>query len=168
MKAIDEYFLMVMFVLLLNTVHVFANFMFIWREQHGSEKVKFGWYAAGSTLFPANIILSPSLLKKVYYTEVFKTCFTLLSLVFFLCHKLVSQTCAVAKTENPGGSLDNQTWQTNIWLQLPGFGFRVQTTTLGSMEQSSILSAKFDCPVPWCMKGIWSVVLLCMHLVSEV
>ena len=28
MKALDEYFLMVVFTLLLNTVHVFANFMF--------------------------------------------------------------------------------------------------------------------------------------------
>ena len=34
MKALDEYFLMVMFTLLLNRVHVFANFIF------GSEKVK--------------------------------------------------------------------------------------------------------------------------------
>ena len=28
MKALDEYFLMVVFTLLLNAVHVFANFMF--------------------------------------------------------------------------------------------------------------------------------------------
>ena len=28
MKALDEYFLMVVFTLLLNTVHVFVNFMF--------------------------------------------------------------------------------------------------------------------------------------------
>ena len=28
MKALDEYFLMVVFTLLLNRVHVFANFMF--------------------------------------------------------------------------------------------------------------------------------------------
>ena len=28
MKALDEYFLMVVFTLLLNTVNVFANFMF--------------------------------------------------------------------------------------------------------------------------------------------
>ena len=28
MKALDEYFLMVVFTLLLNKVHVFANFMF--------------------------------------------------------------------------------------------------------------------------------------------
>ena len=28
MKALDEYFLMVVFMLLLNRVHVFANFMF--------------------------------------------------------------------------------------------------------------------------------------------
>ena len=28
MKALDKYFLMVVFTLLLNTVHVFTNFMF--------------------------------------------------------------------------------------------------------------------------------------------
>ena len=28
MKALDEYFLMVVFTLLLNTVHIFANFVF--------------------------------------------------------------------------------------------------------------------------------------------
>ena len=38
---------------------------------------------------------------------------------------------------------------TNGWLQqkLPKFGFRTHTTALWPMEQSSILSAKFDCPV---------------------
>ena len=38
MKALDEYFLMVVFMLLLNRVHVFANVMFN-LEKHGSEKV---------------------------------------------------------------------------------------------------------------------------------
>ena len=33
MKALDEYFLMVVFMLLLNVVHVFANFMFKLFEQ---------------------------------------------------------------------------------------------------------------------------------------
>ena len=32
MKALDEYFLMVVFMLLLNRVHVFANFIFGQRE----------------------------------------------------------------------------------------------------------------------------------------
>ena len=31
--------------------------------------------------------------------------------------------------------------------KLPKFGFRSHTTALWPMEQSSILSAKFDCPV---------------------
>ena len=38
MKALDEYILMVVFMLLLNRVHVFANVMFN-LEKHGSEKV---------------------------------------------------------------------------------------------------------------------------------
>ena len=48
-----------------------------------------------------------------------------------------------------GAPLDNQTWYTNSWLQqkLPKFGFRSHTTALWPVEQSSILSAKFDCPV---------------------
>ena len=47
-----------------------------------------------------------------------------------------------------GGPMDNQTWQTNGWPQqkLPKFGFHTHTTALWPMEQSSILSAKFDCP----------------------
>ena len=51
--------------------------------------------------------------------------------------------------KNSNRSLDNQTWQTNSWLQqkLPKFDFRTHTTTLWLMELSSILSAKFDCPV---------------------
>ena len=37
MKALDEYFLMVVFTLLLNGVHVFANFLFN-LDRHGSER----------------------------------------------------------------------------------------------------------------------------------
>ena len=40
MKALDEYFLMVVVMVLLNTVHVFANVMLIWTEKHGNERVK--------------------------------------------------------------------------------------------------------------------------------
>ena len=40
MKALDEYFVMVVFTLFLNTVHVFANFVFNWTEKHGSERDK--------------------------------------------------------------------------------------------------------------------------------
>ena len=40
MKALDEDFLMVVFILLLNRLHVFANFLLIWTEKHGSERVK--------------------------------------------------------------------------------------------------------------------------------
>ena len=39
-----------------------------------------------------------------------------------------------------GGPLNRQT-------ALPKFGFRTHTTALWPVEQSSILSAKFDCPV---------------------
>ena len=63
----------------------------------------------------------------------------------FFINNPVSQSCAVAKIE----PLDNQTWQTNGLPQqtLPKFGFRTCPTALWPMEQSSILSAKFDCPV---------------------
>ena len=37
MKALDEYFLMVVSTLLLNAVHVFANFIF--KFEHGSERI---------------------------------------------------------------------------------------------------------------------------------
>ena len=53
------------------------------------------------------------------------------------------------KGKNSGGPLDNQTWYTNSWPEqkLPEFGSRTHTTSLRPMEQFSILSAKFDCPV---------------------
>ena len=39
-KALAEYFLMLVFILLLNRVHVFANFMFtILNKKHGSKRV---------------------------------------------------------------------------------------------------------------------------------
>ena len=55
----------------------------------------------------------------------------------------------VLKVNNFDGSLDNKTWQTNGWPQqkLPKFDFRTHTTALWPVEQSSILSAKFDWPV---------------------
>ena len=40
MKALNESFLMEVFTLLQNRVHVFANFMFILTEKHGGERVK--------------------------------------------------------------------------------------------------------------------------------
>ena len=40
MKALDKYNLMVVFTLLLNRVHIFANFMFIPTKRHGIERVK--------------------------------------------------------------------------------------------------------------------------------
>ena len=54
-----------------------------------------------------------------------------------------------------GGPLEYQTWHTNGWLQqkFPKFGFCTHTFwfsyshLIWPMEQSSILSAKFDCPV---------------------
>ena len=39
MKALDEYFLMVVFTLLLNGLYVLAIFIFNWTEKHGSEWV---------------------------------------------------------------------------------------------------------------------------------
>ena len=39
MKALDEYFQMVAFTLLLNTVHVFVNFMFHFQNRHGTERL---------------------------------------------------------------------------------------------------------------------------------
>ena len=53
------------------------------------------------------------------------------------------------KVRDSSGPLDNQTWHTNSWLQqkLPKFGFRTHTAALWPVEQSSILSDKFDCPV---------------------
>ena len=40
MKALDEYFLMVVFTLLLDRVHVFTIFLcLIWTEKHGNERV---------------------------------------------------------------------------------------------------------------------------------
>ena len=55
------------------------------------------------------------------------------------------------KMENSGGPLDNQTWHTDSWPQqkLPKFSFHSHTTSLWTMEQSSILSAKFDSPVAY-------------------
>ena len=37
MKALDEYFLMVVFMLLLNIFYVVANFMLEFEQRHGSE-----------------------------------------------------------------------------------------------------------------------------------
>ena len=50
------------------------------------------------------------------------------------------------KLKTSGGPLDNQTWYTNHRMQKK-FGFHIHTTALWSVEQASILSAKFDCPV---------------------
>ena len=50
---------------------------------------------------------------------------------------------------NPGGPLDNQAWYSNRWppKKLPSFGSLNHATALWPVEQSSILSAKFDWPV---------------------
>ena len=39
MKALDEYFLMVVFTLLLNRLHVFANFMFHLENKNMAVKI---------------------------------------------------------------------------------------------------------------------------------
>ena len=54
--------------------------------------------------------------------------------------------CAVAKNEN----FWRATGQSNLahkLLAVTKLGFRTLTTALSQVEQSSILSAKFDCPV---------------------
>ena len=40
MNALDEYILMLVFTLLLNRVHVFGNFVFNLKEEHGSERIR--------------------------------------------------------------------------------------------------------------------------------
>ena len=51
--------------------------------------------------------------------------------------------------QNSGAPLVNQTWHTNGWPQkkLPKFGPCSHRTAIWLIEQSSILFAKFDCPV---------------------
>ena len=41
MKALNDFFLLVVFMLLLSKLYVFAIFMLNWREKHGSEWVNF-------------------------------------------------------------------------------------------------------------------------------
>ena len=71
-------------------------------------------------------------------------------------YKPDSPSCAVAKSENSGRPLDNETWHIDGWpqqkLNLPKFGFRTRATGLWPME-SFIQSAKFDCPVA--RQNIW-------------
>ena len=66
-----------------------------------------------------------------------------------IIYKPVSQSCAVAKSETFWRATAQSTWRTNGCLQqkLLMFGFHAHTTAIWSMEQSSILSAKFDRPV---------------------
>ena len=40
MKALDEYFLVVVFKLLLNRVHVYADLCLIWTQKRGCERIK--------------------------------------------------------------------------------------------------------------------------------
>ena len=87
--------------------------------------------------------------------------------VVVISNKLVSQSRAVAKSEKFWRATAHSAWGTNGWLQqkLPKFGFR--TTAFWPVEQSSILSARFDCPVARqnfslvatahdCETGLWS------------
>ena len=52
MKALDEYFLMVLSMLLLNRVHVFC---LIWTEKHGSERVNITLVTTGPAINTADI-----------------------------------------------------------------------------------------------------------------
>ena len=74
--------------------------------------------------------------------------------LFFMCQTSFFLVLMVlvkipSHMKNSGRLLDNQTWHINGWPQqkLPKFGFRTHTTALCPVEQSSILSAKYDCPV---------------------
>ena len=62
-----------------------------------------------------------------------------------------TKSCAVAKSENFWRATGQSTWHTKRLhgynKNLPKFGFRTHTTALWPVEQSSILSARFDCPV---------------------
>ena len=62
----------------------------------------------------------------------------------------LSQSCAVAKSEKLWRAIGQSNLvQSNSWLQqnLPKFCFWSLKTAVWPMEQSSILPAKFDCPV---------------------
>ena len=52
MKALDEYFLMVVLTLLLDRVHVFAKFVFNWTEKHDRET----WQRKGYTCRSVKLI----------------------------------------------------------------------------------------------------------------
>ena len=68
-----------------------------------------------------------------------------------LKHKQAHNHAQQLKVKNSGGhwtiKLVSQTAGCNK-LRLPKFGFHAHTTALWPVEQSSILSTKFDCPVP--------------------
>ena len=68
---------------------------------------------------------------------------------FSLSYKPVSQSCAVAKSEKfwRATGQSNLVYKRVAATKASKFGFLTRTTALWPMEQSSILSAKFDCPV---------------------
>ena len=61
MKALDEYFLMAVFTLLLNSVHVFANFMFNVDRNTWQQRVKVHYYASVSGHDHTNHVPPPTL-----------------------------------------------------------------------------------------------------------
>ena len=73
------------------------------------------------------------------------------------------------KVNNSGKPLDNQTWHTNNWPQqnLTKFGFRTHTTALWPIEQSSILFAKFDCPVAHLNLPLLATAHACETLIAQ-
>ena len=161
-KALDEYFLMVVLTLLPNTVHAFATtFCLIWTEKHGSERVN-NAVIRGKELLTQSLLISKlfNLLCQYVVGSIFAIWENLLTQLAdssaFLWMtssldgsilKVASQSCAVAKSETFWRATGQSTWRTNGWLQqkLPMFGFRTHTTALSPMEHSSVLSAKFDC-----------------------
>ena len=64
-------------------------------------------------------------------------------------NKPVLQSCAVAKSENSGGPLDNQTWQT-AWKTAPLAKVQLceyENQTLEAFVAASYSYVKYDCPV---------------------
>ena len=89
MKALDEYFLMVVFTLLLKRVHVFAIFMFNLAEKDGSERDKVHFFNLFLVIIqvlilychnPIQTLMTPHCLGWLSYLllfrkfEVFKEC----------------------------------------------------------------------------------------------
>ena len=61
--------------------------------------------------------------------------------------KPISQSCAKSEKFWRATGQSNLAYKWLVLTKPSKFGFRTHTTALRPMEQSSILAAKFDCPV---------------------